>query len=119
MQHLQTSGIHAGMRNFLRFGLLLLAATLLPAVAGQAPDDKRQQELQQMLYQNCSACHGPTFEGGAGPALTTTALAAKDEQLLVDTILKGRPGTAMPAWEWMFKEEEARWLVKFLRNGDS
>lgn len=31
-------------------------------------------------------------------------ITGKDEQTMVTTALQGRPGTAMPSWEWMLKE---------------
>lgn len=93
--------------------LILISAS---AMAGE-PTAERQQELQKSLQQNCTVCHGPSFEGSIGPALTAKALAAKDEQMLVTTIMDGRPGTAMTPWGMMFKENEIRWMVKFLRNG--
>lgn len=120
MQYLQIAGknIFAGIINFLRLGMILLALASMSAQAqASEPDAKRQQELQQLLHQNCAACHGHTLEGGIGPALTAETLSGKDKQALVTTILQGRPGTAMPAWDWMFKKEEARWLVTFLHNG--
>lgn len=94
------------------FGLSGIAA----GEAGREPDGRRQTELQQILAQNCAVCHGPRLKGKVGPALTPKALASKNEQALVNTILEGRPGTAMPSWEFMLKENEARWLVQYLRR---
>jgi cytochrome c55X len=95
---------------------LLLVSSF--AIADE-PSYERQQELQQLLHQNCAICHGHSFEGGVGPALTAKVLASKNEQTLITTILDGRPGTAMPPWSTTFKENEVRWLVKFLRNASS
>lgn len=99
--------------------LAVLATGLSNVAAGEAryePDSQRQMELQQMLAQNCTVCHGPKLKGKVGPALTPKALASKNDQTLVETILEGRPGTVMPAWDFMLKESEAKWLVRYLRS---
>ncbi|HEY3487715.1 MAG TPA: cytochrome c, partial [Gammaproteobacteria bacterium] len=94
--------------------LILLLIPVLLTVAGvieQPPESKRQQQLQQVLAQNCSVCHGKSLQGDIGPALTAKSLTGKSEEMLVTTILEGRDGTVMPSWEWMLQENEARWLV--------
>jgi cytochrome c55X len=102
---------------------VLLALMLIPiymtvaAVIEQQPGDKRQQQLRQVLAQNCSVCHGKSLQGDIGPALTPKSLASKNEDMLVTTILEGREGTVMPSWEWMLQENDARWLVRFIRGG--
>jgi cytochrome c55X len=103
----------------LRFCFLILA-TIPPhfALAGspEQPGDKRQQQLRQVLTQQCSVCHGKSLQGDVGPALNAKSLAGKNEQMLVTTILEGRDGTVMPSWEWMLQENDARWLVQYLRR---
>jgi cytochrome c55X len=103
----------------LRFCFLILAMIPLhSAIAGppEQPADKRQQQLRQVLAQQCSVCHGKALQGDVGPALNARSLAGKSEQMLVTTILEGRDGTVMPSWEWMLQENDARWLVQYLRN---
>ncbi|ROR29519.1 c-type cytochrome [Inmirania thermothiophila] len=97
---------------------LALAAILaaLPAVAA-GPGGARQQALLRLLRQDCGSCHGMTLRGGLGSPLTPEALAGKPDDLLVTTILDGRPGTAMPPWRSEITPEEARWLVARLRRG--
>lgn len=101
--------------------LILIPAYLtvagLPEYSGKQPEQKRQQQLRQVLAQNCSVCHGPALKGDVGPALTPKSLAGKNDDMLVATILEGRDGTLMPAWGWMLQEKDARWLVQFLRDG--
>lgn len=92
---------------------LLLAA--LPAWGGEIPAE-RQQALRDLLTQDCGACHGLTLKGGIGPALLPENLAGKTDALLVDTILDGRKGTAMPPWRPFMSPDEALWLVKSLRK---
>lgn len=80
------------------------------------PDSNRQQELLNLLKHDCGSCHGLHLRGGLGPALLPEDLAAKDDGFLVQTILNGRPGTAMPPWRAFISEAEAAWLVDYLRS---
>ncbi|MDE2210073.1 MAG: cytochrome c [Betaproteobacteria bacterium] len=70
-----------------------------------------------MLRQDCGACHGIRLTGGLGPPLTAEALYDKPADSMTETILSGRPGTAMPPWRHFMTETEAAWLVARLRNG--
>lgn len=78
----------------------------------------RQVALRHMLKQDCGSCHGMTLKGGLGPALTVDQIADKPKQLLLTTILNGRPGTPMPPFRGMLTEEEVHWLVDLLYKGD-
>ena len=56
------------------------------------------------------------LKGGLGPALLPEALRDKPDEILVATILNGRPGTPMPPWRELLTEDEIRWLVSVLRS---
>jgi cytochrome c55X len=58
-----------------------------------------------------------TLKGGLGPTLLPSALEGKPDALLVNTILFGRAGTAMPPWRELLTEADAVWLVEQLRAG--
>ncbi|NDV14039.1 cytochrome c [Crenobacter sp. HX-7-9] len=77
----------------------------------------RQAELRYLVRQDCGACHGLTLQGGLGSPLTAAALAGKDDDGLVATILQGRPGSAMPPWQAYINGAEAQWIVDWLRAG--
>lgn len=48
----------------------------------------------------CAGCHGLGGEGGVGNALNSaTFLAIADDRFLAESIIHGRPGTAMPSWK--------------------
>ncbi|MCW9025627.1 MAG: cytochrome c [Gammaproteobacteria bacterium] len=79
--------------------------------------EARQAELLNLLRQDCGSCHGMTLKGGLGPALTPDALATKSGEMLVQTIIGGRPGTPMPPWAPFLSQEEAWWLVNILKEG--
>lgn len=83
----------------------------------EIPDGKRQLELRLMLHSKCTACHGPELQGGgAAPPLTARTLSGRDEQAIVDRLLNGNDGTAMPRWGLVLSRNEALWLVRFLRS---
>lgn len=96
--------------------LALATASLTVTAVPAQPGNERQRQLRQVLAQNCSVCHGHSLQGNIGPALTAGSLSGKSEEMLVATILEGRAGTVMPAWAWLLKEDEARWLVRYLRK---
>ncbi len=79
----------------------------------------RQYELLHMLKQDCGSCHGLTLKGGLGPALLPANLQGKSIPFLTQTILNGRPGTAMPPWRELLKPDEARWLAEVLLRGEN
>lgn len=102
----------------------LTGLAFIGSVAGAAgltppeePSIKRQQQLHQLLVQDCSVCHGKLLHGNLAPPLTPEALAGKSERLLVGTIVQGHNETEMPGWGWKLQEHEARWLVRFIRGG--
>lgn len=103
--------------------LLLLAFVLTPAQAGplfasaSAPTPARQAELLHLVRQDCGSCHGLRMEGGLGLPLSPLALRDKPPEALVQTILHGRRGTAMPSWRPFLSEDEAGWIVEILLKG--
>jgi cytochrome c55X len=85
--------------------------------AATVPAPARQQQLIHMVRHDCGSCHGLTLAGGLGPALLPAALQGKPVEYLESMILRGRTGTAMPGWEGLLSEEEARWIASRLREG--
>lgn len=98
--------------------LVLLGLPLIAPHALAAVSPQRQTELAYLLTQDCGSCHGLTLKGGLGPALLPQALAGKPRALLIDTILHGRKGTAMPPWSPLLSREDAAWLADRLLSGD-
>lgn len=91
--------------------LLGLAGTALAAPTERAP------ELIELVRQDCGSCHGMRLTGGLGLPLTAEALRDKPAESLVATILRGRPGTAMPPWQSIIDEADAQWIVERLQAG--
>lgn len=96
---------------------LLATFTAAGAAHGAEIAAARQAELRNLLVQDCGACHGSTLKGGLGPSLLPQALSGRPDRLLVDAILDGRPGTAMPPWRPFLSQAEVKWLVRQLRHG--
>lgn len=104
--------------------LAVLGVCAAMAVAAQgtqpampAPDTARRGELITLVRQDCGSCHGLTLKGGLGPALLPETLKDKPPDSLAATILRGRPGTAMPPWQRFVNEAEAEWIVMNLQKG--
>jgi len=92
--------------------------TGMAATAFSAPDATRQAELLYLLKHDCGSCHGMTRKGGLGPPLLPETLNEKPQQLMVNTVLDGRPGTPMPPWRSELSELEAQWLVEAMLRGE-
>mgnify|MGYP000926008634 FL=1 len=107
----------------LAHAVVLVGAALVSAYAAASerapvePDPARARELIHIVRQDCGSCHGLTFKGGLGPALTAEALADKAPEGLVATIVGGRPGTPMPPFQTILSEAEAEWIVHWLMRG--
>lgn len=104
-----------------RIELTLIAGLILSASVsadGTITVD-RQQELRNLLIQDCGSCHGLKMKGGLGPALLASQLREKPVEMISNIILDGRPGTAMPAWRPLLSPEEAEWLATLLLQGSA
>ena len=95
--------------------ILLLLCVSLNCLAAE-PTSVRQDELRHLLKNDCGACHGLTLKGGMGPALLPDNLQGKPDEFLINTILQGRKGTAMPPWKAFMNTDDALWLVRQLRK---
>lgn len=93
-----------------------LFAPLLAAAGADIPDG-RQREMRHLLLHDCGSCHGLTMWGGLGRPLLPETLADRSDMALVEAILQGIRGTAMPPWRGELTPEEAHWMVRELRRG--
>ena len=101
---------------------LLVAAPVcalqaLPAKADSVTDPARQQALIRMVRQDCGSSHGMQLTGGLGPALTREALADIPFDVVVASIVHGRPGTPMPSWKTLLSVADATWIARQLQSG--
>ncbi len=100
--------------------ILATAAFSLPSTANENNSNlttERKAALIHLLKQDCGSCHGMTLKGGLGPALLPENLKDKPSLLIKNTILFGRPSTAMPPWQGILTEEEVIWLTLQLQKG--
>lgn len=95
---------------------LLFLLTLSCSVYAETLTAERQDELRNLLEQDCGSCHGMTRKGGLGPALTVEALKDKPIEYLTYTIREGRPGTPMPPWKNLLNEADINWLAQALKR---
>lgn len=94
--------------------VLAMLALALPAAAEVSA--AREAELQHMVAQDCGSCHGLTRKGGLGLPLTPAALADRPADDLVEIILDGIPGTAMPPWRPLLSDADAIWIANYLKT---
>jgi len=92
---------------------IALALVAFPALAGDLSAE-RAAELERLVRQDCGSCHGMTLKGGLGSDLRAETLAGAEPQTLVQIILDGVPGTAMPPWRPLLTEGEALWIAEYL-----
>lgn len=88
-----------------------------PPDMGSVSAERGDARVGGALYRsNCSACHGAAGEGGIGVTLNSpTFLAVASDAFLGDSIVFGRPNTAMPAWRG-FDAQEVSDLLAYLRQ---
>ena len=96
---------------------VFLCCSYIPFTAMSAISVERKAELHNLLTQDCGSCHGMTLKGGLGPALTVEVISNKPRELILETVLNGRPGTPMPPWKNILSREEIEWLVDMLYKG--
>ncbi len=101
---------------FMLKSLLLLLSLILsvPVYSDSNISTRRQQDLRNLLIQDCGSCHGLRMKGGLGPALLPSTLVGKPAEVISAIILDGRPGPAMPAWRPRISPDEALWLASLL-----
>jgi cytochrome c55X len=114
--HLPAAGIEYVMRSYY---LLLCACLPVGAMTADTPSSARQDELRNLLLQDCGSCHGMRLTGGLGPALTPQALHGKPRELLIATVSDGRPNTPMPPWKPLLSQSDIAWLVDYLISGEN
>jgi cytochrome c55X len=98
--------------------VFIALCALIASASAEAVSVQRQQELKNLVHQDCGSCHGMRLTGGLGPALTPQALQGKNHKFLTATISDGRPGTPMPPWRMLLSKPDISWIVDYLKNGD-
>ncbi len=88
-----------------------------------ANSDKQWTKAELMakgekIYATCAACHGPAGAGtpGLAPALTRSKTVTGPVTAHLNTVLKGRPGTAMQAFGPQLNDLDIAAVVTYERN---
>ena len=88
----------------------------------QSPAIDAKEALPDLMSQknyeiNCLTCHGAERQGISefGPALTPQSLAELSDTETGDTILNGRPGTAMIGFKDRLNQGEIDALIQFIK----
>ncbi|HET7198895.1 MAG TPA: cytochrome c oxidase subunit II [Burkholderiales bacterium] len=92
----------------------------------QAEDVNKQWQPQELIargaqvYQGtCIACHGANGEGSKAikaPALAGSKTATGPKEAHIDTVLNGRPGTAMAPFAGQFSDTDLAAVISYERN---
>ena len=100
----------------MKIAKLLSMAAAVSLVSGSLYAGTSKMDFAKVYEKECQGCHGPIHQGGVGADLRPKALKKKNKQMLVDTILNGKQGTAMPSWKHMFSRDDAAGMVEWLMN---
>jgi cytochrome c oxidase subunit 2 len=102
-------------------------ASAAPAAAAAAPaDESKPLPLAELVSRgekiyaaNCIACHQATGQGTPAmkaPALAGNKLVTGAEQGSIDTVLNGRPNTAMQPFKQQLSDAEIAAVITYMRN---
>lgn len=92
------------------------------AIAGaeRTEADLRVLEQGESLYRsNCSVCHAADGSGDiqlGAPALDSSPIVNGDKAQLIQRILRGKKGTAMPAFADALSDRQVAAVASYLRN---
>lgn len=83
-----------------RYALIFLAVLLLGMLSARvARAQEGDPDRGAALYaENCVVCHGPDGQGRVGATLAAPFASVQPEALVRQTIIRGVPGSVMPAW---------------------
>ena len=96
------------------------------SMAAAADDPSKQWDAKELVARGekvyastCVACHGPAGQGS--PAMKAPALAGNKfvtgaEPGPIDTVLNGRPNTAMQAFKQQFSDTDIAAVITYARN---
>ncbi len=73
-------------------------------------------DVEKVFEKECQGCHGPNHEGGVGSDLRPKVTEKKNAYMLAETILNGRPGTAMPEFKEKFTKADADKMVDYIQH---
>lgn len=95
--------------------ILILASLTVGAAQEEGLTDDQMQQAQDLYFDLCSGCHGPTRTGATGPEITPETLEQKGIAYLEAILFQGLPG-GMPDWgrQGVLNEDEIELMAEFL-----
>ncbi len=100
----------------MKLNKLMMSVAALSFVSAGLFAGTSNMNVEKMFEKECQGCHGPNHEGGVGADLRPSAIARKNSQMLAETILNGRPGTAMPQFKEKFSKADADKMVDYIQH---
>ena len=100
----------------MRLNKLVTSVAALAVVSTGLFAGTSSMNVEVMFEKECQGCHGPNHEGGVGSDLRPNTIAKKNSYMLAETILNGRPGTAMPQFKEKFTKADADKMVDYLQH---
>ena len=100
----------------MRLNKLVTSVAALAVVSSGLFAGTSHMNVEKMFEKECQGCHGPNHEGGVGADLRPAQLEKKNTYTLVETILNGRPGTAMPSFADKMNKADAQKMVDYLQH---
>lgn len=79
--------------------------------------DEQMAAGQKVYMTNCVACHGVNGEGGVGKPIAGSAIAMGELNGLINILVNGKAGTAMPAFGNQLNDVDLSAVITFARNG--
>lgn len=79
--------------------------------------DEQMAAGQKVYMTNCVACHGVNGEGGVGKPIAGSAIAMGELNGLINILVNGRAGTAMPAFGNQLNDVDLSAVITYARNG--
>lgn len=92
-------------------------------VQSAAPSSGNSEKGKRVFGIHCVNCHGQSGKGDGPigkalvpPAANLTALGKKSDKDILRSIIKGRPGTAMPSWKHDLSSQEIHDVLAYIRT---
>ena len=100
----------------MRLNKLVMSVAALAVVSSGLFAGTSSMDVEKVFEKECQGCHGPNHEGGVGSDLRPKVISKKNAYMLAETILNGRPGTAMPPFKDKFTKADADKMVDYLQH---
>ncbi len=79
--------------------------------------DEQMAAGQKVYMTNCVACHGANGEGGVGKPIAGSAIAMGELNGLINILVNGKAGTAMPAFGNQLNDVDLSAVITYAHNG--